>query len=303
MKEFLKKVFISPDETRHETRLRAGWRLLVQFAILIGLGGLLGFVFNLLTLIFQDAAWIAPYTDGIGIMALDIAFVLSVYIARRLIDRRSFSSLGLQKSPAPLKDILVGIAIAGVMMGTIYLVELTAGWLTPLPSALTADPLQEVITGLVTWAFIFIAVGFAEEIFSRGYQLQNMEDGLNTFWAVLLSSSLFGLLHIGNPSATWVSTLGILAAGLFLAYGYLSTRQLWLPIGLHIGWNFFEGPFFGFPVSGLNPYRLLRHNITGPELITGGPFGPEAGLVLLFGLGIGAGLIYVYTRGRLETQE
>jgi hypothetical protein len=113
---------------------------------------------------------------------------------------------------------------------------------------------------------------------------------------VVISSSIFGLLHLGNPNATWVSAAGIFFAGLFLAYGYLTTKQLWLSIGLHIGWNFFEGVVFGFPVSGLDIYHLLRITVNGPELWTGGPFGPEAGLVVLPGLVLGAVLVFAYAR-------
>jgi membrane protease YdiL (CAAX protease family) len=96
---------------------------------------------------------------------------------------------------------------------------------------------------------------------------------------------------------TILSFIGLVAAGLFLAYAYVITRQLWLPIGLHIGWNFFEGNVFGFPVSGLETFKLITLRVHGPELWTGGAFGPEAGLIvfpaLLLGLGLMAG--YVYT--------
>jgi hypothetical protein len=106
-------------------------------------------------------------------------------------------------------------------------------------------------------------------------------------------------LHLGNPNATWVSTLGIFLAGIFLAYGYIRTKQLWLPIGLHIGWNFFEGVGFGFPVSGLDDiYKLIRIEVTGPELWTGGAFGPEAGLIVIPALIVGGILIYLFTKNR-----
>jgi len=101
---------------------------------------------------------------------------------------------------------------------------------------------------------------------------------------------------------SWEALLGLFAAGLFLAYGYLRTQQLWLPIGLHIGWNFFEGTIFGFPVSGSFFYRLIRHSVSGPELITGGDFGPEAGLIVLPMMVLGAGLIYWFTRHRREAR-
>ncbi|TES90368.1 MAG: CPBP family intramembrane metalloprotease, partial [Anaerolineales bacterium] len=120
--------------------------------------------------------------------------------------------------------------------------------------------------------------------------------GLKTPLALFFSSFVFGLGHIGNPDFNWAAALGIAAAGLFMAFAYLRTRQLWLPIGLHIGWNIFEGPIFGFPVSGLETVRLLNHQVNGPTLITGGAFGPEAGLVVLPAIVIGALMVYWYTR-------
>ena len=116
---------------------------------------------------------------------------------------------------------------------------------------------------------------------SRGYHLQTLASGINLFWGVLISSAIFGALHLANPNASWVAAVGIFFAGLFLALGYLRTGQLWLSIGLHIGWNFFEGVVFGFPVSGTASYPLLRIQVSGPPLWTGAAFGPEAGLIVL----------------------
>jgi membrane protease YdiL (CAAX protease family) len=119
---------------------------------------------------------------------------------------------------------------------------------------------------------------------------------------VLLSSGVFSLLHLVNPNAESIGfvAVGLFLAGVFLAFGYLRTRQLWLPIGLHIGWNFFEGVIFGFPVSGLEYYQLTRITVVGPQYWTGGAFGPEAGLVLIPGLILGFILVFFYTRNRLR---
>jgi hypothetical protein len=133
--------------------------------------------------------------------------------------------------------------------------------------------------------------------------LQNIAEGLNPWWGLFLSSFWFGAAHWLNPSASWKSSAGIFLAGIFLAYGYLRTKQLWLPIGLHIGWNFFEGTVFGFPVSGLSLYSIVRTSITGPEYWTGGGFGPEAGLILLPALLLGTILVYVYSRIRKPNDQ
>jgi membrane protease YdiL (CAAX protease family) len=149
----------------------------------------------------------------------------------------------------------------------------------------------------------FVAVGFYEELLFRGYYLQNLKDGTNLGIAVLASSAAFGLAHLGNLNASLTSTLGIFAAGLFLAFAWLRTQSLWLPIGIHIGWNFLQGPVFGFEVSGNPTPSLVRHVVDGPELITGGAFGPEAGLLVLPAMALGAGLIWWYTRHRGATVE
>ena len=184
------------------------------------------------------------------------------------------------------------------MMGMIYLIEWSLGWLSFDGFAWQTEAISSVILNTLLYLGIFILVGWNEELLFRGYRLQNLSDGLKPVRGVLLSSLWFGIAHLGNPNtdAKLFVAGGIFLAGLFLAYGYLSTKQLWLPIGLHIGWNFFEGVGFGFPVSGLDIYRLMHITVNGPELWTGGAFGPEAGLVLLPGLLLGTILVFVYSR-------
>lgn len=290
-RSFWNKLFFSPDEPR----LRAGWRLIIQTILLILLSLCAGIPVSLLFLIpdlnLPDGVFLA-LNQLISIFAI----TLSVYIARRFLDKRSFSSLGLKLDRWTGIDILVGTIIPLFMMGFIYLIEWNLGWLTFEGFAWETDDLLTVLTGTLGMLAVFILVGWNEELLSRGYHLQTLASGLNLFWGVVISSAIFGVMHLGNPNATWISAAGIFFAGLFLAYGYITTKQLWLPIGLHIGWNFFEGVVFGFPVSGLEIYRLIRITVDGPEAWTGGAFGPEAGLIVLPGLLLGTAMIYAYTR-------
>ena len=286
---FLKNIFLSPDEPR----LRAGWRLVIQTIVLIALAFCAGIPISLLFLIPG-----LELPDGL-FLALNqvielIAITGSVFLAVRFLDKRSISSIGLKFDKWPGLDIVAGIVITFFMMGFIYLIQWALGWLTFDGFAWETDDLLTVLGGAVGMFIVFTLVGWNEELLSRGYHLQTLASGLNLFWGVLISSAVFGVLHLGNPNATWISAAGIFFAGLFLATGYLTTRQLWLSIGLHIGWNFFEGVVFGFPVSGLDIYRLMHITVDGPELWTGGAFGPEAGLVVLPGLVLGVVLILVY---------
>jgi membrane protease YdiL (CAAX protease family) len=290
------RILISPDEPR----LRAGWRLLLQtiLQLILSVGLSLPIIF------FVSAVQVSQLgaVNTLFTLVSAVAVVISVWLARRFLDRRSFRSLGLRMNRLAIRDVLVGFAIPLLLMGLIYVVFSGLGWLRFENWAWEVDTLGGIANGLFLSLLTFVIVGFYEELLSRGYHLQNIADGMNLAWGIFLSSAVFAILHLGNPNASWMSALGILAAGYFLAYGWVRTRQLWLPIGLHIGLNFFEGTIYGFPVSGLETFRLLRHTITGPTLITGGEFGPEAGLIVLPAMALGAGLIYLYTRGRLEAE-
>jgi len=291
-RSFLATIFISPSEPR----LRAGWRLLIQTILLILLGIAAGFVY-----FFLPTNFVSSSSLLVGELAELFAFIGSIYIARKLLDKRSFSSLGFKMDKHVVFDILAGILITFVMMGSIFIAMQALGWLRFESFAWNTDPIEIVVSQMLSLFGIFILVGFNEELLFRGYHLQTITSGLNLFWGLIISSLIFGGLHLGNPNATWVSAVGIFFAGLFLAYGYIRTRQLWLSIGLHIGWNFFEGVVFGFPVSGLSIYPLMHIKVFGPEVWTGGAFGPEAGLIVLPALVLGAALINLYSRSRTDT--
>jgi membrane protease YdiL (CAAX protease family) len=274
-----------------EPRLRAGWRLLLQTILYLALSVGLFIISSGLGLGGSVASILDQIINGVAITG-------SVYIARRWLDKKSFESLGLNLDRQSFIDILAGIGITFLQMGCIYVVMSALGWLTFTGFAWEVDPIGAVISNVLIFFVVFIFVGWNEELLSRGYHLQTIASGLNLFWGVVISSAVFGLLHLGNPNATWVSVAGIFFAGVFFAYAYIRTRQLWLPIGLHLGWNFFEGVVFGFPVSGLDIYPLTRIEVTGPVTWTGGAFGPEAGLIVLPALMIGALMIYLYTGQR-----
>lgn len=282
-------VFLSPDEPR----LRAGWRLLAQTLAMIVIAIPLSLLV-FLSMFELGAQWQFLISQVLELIVLTV----SIFLARRFLDRRSIANLGLKLDRAAPFDVMAGIGITFVMMGFIYVIELSVGWLTFEGFAWQFDSSATVLSNTLMMLGVFILVGWNEELFSRGYHLQTIASGINLFWGVVLSSAVFGLLHLGNPGATWLSAAGIFFAGVFLAYGYLRTGQLWLSIGLHIGWNFFEGVVFGFPVSGLDIYPLTRIQVEGPALWTGGAFGPEAGLIVLPALVLGAWLIGLYTRHR-----
>jgi hypothetical protein len=299
----LNQIFLTDDGSR----LRAGWRLLIQTVGMFFISACFGIPLFLVYFFFDPASafsnQLTPALLLLSVIAETFAFTLSIFLARRFLDKQSVESLGLTANLQALFDVLAGTSITFVQIGFIYLVMYSLGWVTFNGFAWDVDTLGKVLTGALTFLIIFLFVGWSEELLLRGYHLQTIASGLNLFWGVILSSTVFGFLHIFNPDSSWSAVIGITVAGFYFAFAYIRTKELWLPIGLHIGWNFCEGVVFGFPVSGLDIYALTRIEVTGPELWTGGAFGPEAGLIVLPSLMIGAGVIYWFTRNRVEDQN
>lgn len=135
------------------------------------------------------------------------------------------------------------------------------------------------------WATAGMAVfsGVFEEILFRGIVFRQLEAWLGSWLALVLSSALFGGLHIMNPGASWFSSLAIaVEAGILLGAAYMLTRRLWLAIGIHAAWNFTQGWVFSVPVSGSEaPLGLLITRRIGPDWLTGGDFGLEASVVAM----------------------
>ena len=252
--------------------------------------------------LLTDPTYVAASRVGVA-----IAMVGSTWLAGRFLDRRRFAQFGFHLHRGWWLDFAFGLALGAVLMAGIFAVEWAVGWLA-VAGTLRAPDGQAFLPAILSALLGFLAVGVYEELFSRGYQLRNLAEGLNggllgsrgaILLAWLLSSSFFGILHASNPHATLLSTANLVAAGLFLGLGCILTGELAIPIGLHIGWNFCQGNVFGFPVSGTEAgATLLAITQGGPELWTGGTFGPEAGLMGLAATLAGSGLIVAWVRAR-----
>ena len=240
---------------------------------------------------------------------------VSVLLAGLFPDRRRLSDFGVHLNLNWWIDLAFGLALGALLMGLVFVVELACGWITitgtlegQLPQLVPGIDLPNVPFGVAILSifFLFIAVGIGEEFLSRGYHLKNMAEGLGflkpqgaILIATVVSSVIFGIMHAGNPNANVISTFNLFLAGVFLAVGYILTGELAIPIGLHITWNFFQGNVFGFPVSGLDVgATLIAIEQGGNDLITGGAFGPEAGLIGIAAMILGSILIALWVRVR-----
>jgi len=204
------------------------------------------------------------------------AFALALSAAYLcLLDGERFRALGLSFDSKWFLQAIAGLAWgSGAISVTALLLFL---WRAVTLPSITFNSTSHLIL-LAT--FLFLAATF-EELTFRGYALQRLSEVLGPVGAACLSSALFGLAHSGNPQATLLSTFNTVLAGIFLAAARLRSRALWMPIGLHFGWNLFLGPVFSFPVSGFAFGGTGRAVPTGvPLWLTGGTYGPEGSVAL-----------------------
>lgn len=326
--EKLKRVFWNEQQRRLRTLWRLIGQLLLLIIIMLPLQTVIGIVaFGMLLTqgaitpeltnyqAVQELIIQSPALNALIYLSMAVSILVSVWLAGRFLDRRRFADFGFHVDRDWWADFGFGLFLGFFLMLAIFLVELAAGWVTVKGTFITHANLTFPIALLMP-LLTFLGVGFYEELFSRGYQLQNIAEGLNggalgphvaLMIATLISSAVFSVLHAGNPHADTISTLNIFVAGVMLAIGYLLTGELAIPIGLHITWNFFQGNMFGFPVSGMSPaVTIIAISQGGPDLWTGGDFGPEAGLLGLGAMGVGALLtvLWVYwQRGEATLQD
>jgi hypothetical protein len=136
-------------------------------------------------------------------------------------------------------------------------------------------------------SLFFVIAGATEELIFRGFPFQALVHNLRGPGAIAITSLIFGLAHVSNPGASVFSTINTMLAGIWLGVAYLMTRSLWLATGLHWSWNFAMVFIFGLPVSGLTTlgeFAWLRGLTGEPMWVSGGSYGPEAGVAATLAL-------------------
>jgi len=244
-------------------RLRLGWRL--SFFVLLAA-----------TLAIATAFLLPP-----GMLTVSFAILVGAGAAGTILlalDDRPAEALGFHVGRSALSEsalgVLLGVVVAAVVVGLMAALGVLA-W--------AADE-----GGVTAWmagaasALLFLAIpAAAEEALLRGYPIQAIAEKHGPTAALLVTSGVFGALHLTNPNVTWIGTLNVTVAGAFLGVIYLKTLSLWWATGAHLGWNWTHGYLADVPVSGLElmDAPLYEGMVSGPGWLGGGAFGPEGSLV------------------------
>ena len=286
-------------------RLRSGWRVLVFAFVFAALFFFLGaVVWGLYALVLGLAPQLAPRRAVANIVYSLLLTFISLgtgYVCVRKLEDLPWRSLGASPHKNWLRHLVIGTLVGAVTLTlTVGIATISGGF------SFTVNPAKlflAVSKALIVSATFFVIAAFAEEALFRGYPLQTLTRAGLAWLGVLLTSVPFAAAHLNNPNVVQpFASINTGLAGVWLAVAYLKTRSLWFPTGLHWAWNWAMGSLFGLPVSGItgvaaNPVLLGRD--LGPAWLTGGEYGPEAGVACTVALLVSTLFIW---RTKLVTQ-
>lgn len=234
--------------------------------------------YNLLQVIFFPIIDLSPNYNIFFVLSnvISILSLIILFVFVRIIEKRNPSNYGIIISKKSLKNFFIGFILGGLSIIVIALilfatnnVELSLDIYHPILNI-------NIIYSLVT----FILVGINEEILVRGYIVHTLARHNNKYIVYILPAIFFSALHLSNPSINSIGLINILIFGILFTYMTLKTADILMAIGFHIAWNFFQGGFFGFSVSGTSLFDpVYPVNIINSNIITGGNFGLEGGIL------------------------
>ena len=272
----------------------SGWLKSLLFVPLI-------LISQIIAVIIMSASGFDMSSFGTGKIDLELMIILEytmtffmiimLWAFMKYIDKEPLINIGLQVK-GRLKDFNFGLLIGLLIMGFAYFFLLLINEIVFVNIDFN---LNKVLLSIV----LFMGVSVFEEIIFRGYVLKNLLESFNPYVALFVSSLFFSLIHGANPNVTLLGLSNIFLAGIFLGASYVFTKNLWFPIALHFSWNFFQA-MFGFKVSGLDSYSIIKFDIIENNYINGGEFGFENSVLSLIIIIIFTIIIWKYFKSTVK---
>lgn len=239
------------------------------------------------------------YNTQVGMCILQlvglIVLILTIFILLKFIENKKFKDIGFNSIKEHTKELKWGLILGAVSMIAIFAILLCTGNIILKNSITSPNFTTNALLGIV----LFIIVAINEEIMCRGYIQTTLSQTGSEWVAAIATSGIFAILHLGNPNVKSTGLINIFLVGMLFSYMYIRTKSLWMSIGYHFTWNYFQGNVFGFPVSGTTQSKGIYNIISVKEnILTGGKFGPEAGILVTIVIAVGIVVVWILTSNR-----
>ena len=224
-------------------------------------------------LVVAIAGYCLGNIDNFLISLFSFAVVpIGIYIYATKIEKRSWRSIGFSKGNA-FSSTLKGALIGFSMFLAVVIIGLALGQFT-----FSGFDFSQAIYAL-PFLVAFTIQSFGEEIYTRGWTLTYFSKRHSILSAILAANIIFIIPHCFNLGFDLLSIINIFLVGTVFAVMFLRFDNIWICGGAHTAWNFSQGIIFGFSVSGAPTPSLLKFSQAGQNIIAGGIFGPESGLI------------------------
>jgi membrane protease YdiL (CAAX protease family) len=273
--------------------VRSGWKFVGYSVLLVGLfyvsTAIIVTVFGLIA-----PTWLLTSPEDLHFVALNVLALFlpsmgALLVMSHFVDRAPLAVFGVTFHKGWLRDVGAGLVVAAAMIVVLILCTF------PFARFHVEWNMSAAALPAIVATVLVLGVGaFNEELVFRGYPFQIFLKGIGVWPAMLLISLIFALLHYKNEGATVLSTLNTWIAGVFLCCAYLRTRSIWLPYGIHVGWNVGTAVVVGVPVSGIDTASILKTQVQAPAIISGGVYGPENSIIGTFVFLLGVVVIRHY---------
>lgn len=258
-----------------EGEVRSGWKILILFLVEYIL---LFIMANIIGSLVVISGSVRENIYIILMFSQEIVLILTPILSWKVLFKNDLSLIGLKVlNKKEVKNLILGLVMGIIAITLAFILILLS------KSGVLVNSLLEprFSLSLVLYLILFILVGFAEELLSRGYIIGAMEASNNNKWfAIMVSAVIFSLMHYGNNGFSLIPFLNIFLVGILFGVMYVKTKSIWLSTGFHITWNFFQGCIYGMPVSGITTPKLYEMTFVGNSILNGGTFGPEGGLIV-----------------------
>jgi membrane protease YdiL (CAAX protease family) len=275
-------------------RVRSGWRASSYlFTFLILALAPVGFVLMMVAdLPVSESTFAALRLMAPSLVYAAVAILLG-WLYGRTLEALPFRALGVALVKGGLRHLLLGLTIGAIAFLIAIIFAAASGSLSFEMNRISAG--GDIFRTLAIMLLVFAVSAVAEESLCRGYMLQTFARAKLWWLGALLTSLFFSAGHGANPNESNLSALNTLIAGIWFAVAWLRSRDLWFPFGMHLMWNWLQGPVFGISVSGIKDVAadpLLRAVDRGPDAITGGAYGIEGGIACTIALVVGIALTW-----------
>lgn len=215
-----------------------------------------------------------------------VTIIIACIIYCRFIEKRSVASMGFRKRRAVL-EYIVGILIGILLFGAVALIGVISG-------AFEFKGISSFSLPMIIFYFLgYVIQGASEEILIHGYYMTSVARKNDTFYALFISSIVFALLHLGNSGINVIAFLNLFLFGFLMGMYILKRGNIWGICAVHFVWNFIQGNVLGLSVSGMakSSSIFIFEVKEGYNLVTGGDFGPEGGLIVTLVLLVAIGIV------------